>query len=130
MSFVWHSNSGNDRRSQPDEGSGRERRLQPRFVVNLPVQIAAGQHSGFGNQTGRMVDVSEGGLSFICPRLLVVGTTVTIALENCRLQCEVRHCRPREFARRTEYLSGVAIQEVIEGLDVWRRLVEQYCAAS
>jgi hypothetical protein len=76
------------------------------------------------HETGRMVDVSEGGLCFIGARYLPPGTSVNIEFEDCRLAGEVRHCRLREYAARVQFVTGVRIQHVLDGQEAWKELTQ------
>ena len=73
-------------------------------------------------ETGRMMDVSEGGLCFIGARYLAPGTRVNIEFEDCRLVGEVRHCRMREYAARVQFVTGVQIRQILDGQDAWKGL--------
>jgi hypothetical protein len=71
-----------------------------------------------------MVDVSEGGLCFVCERYLPPGTGVKIQFADCSLVAEVRHCRLREYASRVQYVAGAQVLSVLEGLDSWKDLTQ------
>lgn len=71
-----------------------------------------------------MVDVSQSGMSFISTRYLAPGTKVRLDFEGCLLMGEVRHCRLREYGAQIEFVTGVQIQEVLEGGDKWQQLTQ------
>ena len=99
-----------------------EHRRAPRIQVNLPVTIAAYDSKPLGE--GRITDISETGLAFILQQALAVGSKISVKYQNCVLEAEVRHSRPRAFSSRVEYLTGVEITEVIRGSALWRQLLD------
>lgn len=99
-------------------------RRHPRLPVNLPIRVAAQRGDRQEDETGRMVDVSEGGLCFIGTRYLPPGTSVAVQFADCRLSGEVRHCKLRNYASRVQFVTGVAIQQVEAGQDSWKGLTQ------
>jgi len=49
---------------------------------------------------------------------------VSIELEDCRLAGEVKHCRLREYSARVQFVTGVQIQQVLDGQDAWQGLTQ------
>jgi len=107
---------------------GSDHRRHVRYAANLPIRVVeVGGTDMFRvaiHQSGRMVDVSEGGICFVCPRYLAPGTAVEITFEDCRLSGEVRHCRVREYATHMQFVTGVEIHTIIEGESSWRELMQ------
>jgi hypothetical protein len=99
-------------------------RRHARYAADLAVRVCAIRGTRRELETGRMLDVSEGGLCFIGARYLAPGTSVNIEFEDCRLVGEVRHCRLREYAARVQFVTGVEIQQVLDGLDSWKSLTQ------
>jgi len=104
--------------------SGFKPRRHSRVAANLAVQIYATRGARVDQETGRMLDVSEGGLCFLGARYLAPGTSVRIEFEDCRLVGEVRHCRLREYAAHVQFVTGVRIQQVLGGQESWTGLTE------
>jgi hypothetical protein len=73
-------------------------------------------------ETSRVVDISEGGMCFIGSRYLAPGTLVSIEIGESRLLAEIRHCRMRQYSSRIEFVTGVQIQQVLDGPDDWKSL--------
>jgi hypothetical protein len=109
--------------ADPGRSLGRfKQRRHPRFAIDQVIVVAAARGPRTDHETGRMVDVSEGGLCFVGARYLAPGTTVNIEFGDCRLVGEVRHCRMREYAAHMQFVTGVRIQQVLDGLETWRGL--------
>ena len=71
-----------------------------------------------------MVDISEAGLCFVGSRYLVPGTSLGVEFNNCRIVAEVRHCRLREYGSFGQFVTGVQVQEILEGVETWLALTE------
>ena len=99
-------------------------RRHSRYAADLAIRVGAIRGTRLEHETGRMVDVSEGGLCFIGARYLPPGTKVNIEFAECRLAGEVRHCRMREYAARVQFVTGVQIRQVLAGHDAWRSLTQ------
>ena len=102
---------------------GFKQRRHARYAADVAVQVYAVRGSRTDHETGRLVDVSEGGLCFVGARYLPPGTSVNIELEDCRLAGEVRHCRLREYAAHVQFVTGVRIQQVLDGQESWKGLM-------
>lgn len=102
---------------------GIEQRKQARFTANHPIQVSTMRATQVETEAGRLVDVSQGGLSFIGARYLPPGAAVRIGLGECALEGQVRHCRMREYSARMEFVTGVEIQRVLEGEQAWKSLM-------
>jgi PilZ domain len=103
--------------------NGSEMRREPRFVFNQPVFVSIqGSSSGIGG----IFDISEHGLSFTFRRPLDPGDIVIVEYGGCLVQGQVRHCRVRGYAQQ-QFLVGVAVTQVVEGEETWRRLIQQCC---
>jgi hypothetical protein len=109
-------------RSRPPVRGFKQRR-HARYAADLAVQVYAVRGSRADHERGRLVDVSEGGLCFVGARYLPPGTSVNIEVEGCRLAGEVRHCRLRESAAHVQFVTGVRIQQVLDGQESWKGLV-------
>ncbi len=70
-----------------------------------------------------MIDASEGGLAFVGSRYIAPGTKLSVEFQDCRLTGEVRHCRIREEAGRTQFVTGVRVQEVQGGVATWKNMM-------
>jgi hypothetical protein len=99
-------------------------RRHARYAADMAIRVSAVRGTRTDHETGRMVDVSEGGLCFVGARYLPPGTSVTIELSDCSLSGEVRHCRLREYARNVQFVTGVRIQQVLEGQESWKGLTQ------
>lgn len=97
-------------------------RRHARFAADMSIRVCALRGNRVDHETGRVVDVSEGGLCFVGARYLAPGTRVNIEFDDCRLAGEVRHCRMREYSARMQFVTGVRIQQVLDGLDSWKSL--------
>jgi len=104
-------------------GSIQQRR-HVRIAANVAIRYCLIPATSNKTEKGRMVDVSEGGLCFICERYLAPGTGVKIQFADCSLVTEVRHCRLREYASRVQYVAGAQVLSVLEGLDSWKELTQ------
>ena len=71
-----------------------------------------------------MVDVSEGGLCFVCERYLPPGTSLRIQVADCSVVAEVRNCRLREYGSRFQYVTGAQVHSVLEGQEFWKDLTQ------
>ena len=109
---------------------GSDARREPRFAVNQPVEVKIDGPSQLRSGTGAIIDISEHGLSFTFRRPLQAGDSVTIEYEGCLLLGEVRHCRAREYANQRQYLIGLAVTRVVQGEQIWRRLMQQCCSGA
>jgi len=101
---------------------GTQKRRFPRYPADLPIQVTAVRGNRRETAAGRMLDVSEGGLSFVGGRYLPPDTVVFVEFLECRLSGRVRHCRLREYASRVEFVTGVEIEQVINGVNWWKDL--------
>jgi PilZ domain len=99
-----------------------EQRLHPRLAANLAISVSAKRAHRTDRETGRVLDVSEGGLCFVGARYLPPGTSVKIEFADCSLLGEVRHCRLRDYAARVEFVTGVQVQQIETGQESWRSL--------
>ena len=99
-------------------------RRHSRYAADLALRVCAVRGERLDHETGRMVDVSESGLCFVGARYLPPGTSVNIEFEDCRLVGEVRHCRMREYAAHVQFVTGVRIEQVLEGQDSWKGLTQ------
>lgn len=99
-------------------------RHHSRYAADMAIRVCALRGTRTDRETGRMVDVSEGGLCFVGARYLPPGTPVTIEFKECSVSGEVRHCRLREYAPGVQFVTGVRIQRVLEGQDSWRGLTQ------
>lgn len=100
-----------------------ERRRHVRFSANQEIRVRPLTAPLSDTQSARMVDVSEGGLSFTGTRLYLVGSAVLIEFEDCQLRADVRSCRMRDYAARAQFVTGVEIQEVMAGVETWKELM-------
>ena len=103
---------------------GFKQRRHSRYAADLAIQVDAMRGTRLEHGTGRLLDLSEGGLCFVGTRYLPPGTSVNIEFEDCRLVGEVRHCRLREYAAHVEFVTGVRIQQVLDGQDSLRGLTQ------
>jgi hypothetical protein len=103
---------------------GYKQRRHSRYAADLAIQVDAVRGTRLEHGTGRVLDISEGGLCFVGTRYLPPGTSVNIEFEDCRLVGEVRHCRLREYAAHVEFVTGVRIQQVLDGQESWRGLTQ------
>ena len=99
-------------------------RRHARFAADMAVRVCAIRGTRIDQETGRMVDVSEGGLCFVGARYLAPGTSVKIEFEDCSLLGEVRHCRMRDYSAQVQFVTGVRIQQVLDGQDSWKGLTQ------
>ena len=101
---------------------GPEQRRQIRrnadHVIRVSLSIGSARHT----DTARMVDISEGGLCFIGSRYLIPGTHLGIEFGDCRIVAEVRHCRLREYGSFGQFVTGVQVQQIMEGVETWLAL--------
>jgi len=108
---------------------GVERRREPRLRANFVAQIMPLESSeGFGDRA-IVIDISEGGLAFTCHRFFDVGTLIEVQVEGCRLVCEVRNARDREYSNTPGCIVGVAIVQILGGAPAWREMMHEYRAA-
>src|SRR5262249_15519218 len=98
----------------------RKARRHIRHAIDLVARVSADRGDHVDHEPGRMVDISEGGLCFVGIRYLPPGTLVEVEFEDCRVSGEVRHCKMREYAPHTEYVTGVMVREVLAGHDSWK----------
>jgi hypothetical protein len=103
---------------------GFKQRRHSRYAADLAIQVDAMRGNRLEHGTGRLLDLSEGGLCFVGTRYLPPGTSVNIEFEDCRLVGEVRHCRLREYAAHVEFVTGVRIQQVLDGQESLRGLTQ------
>lgn len=105
--------------------TGPEQRRQGRRNADHFIRVST-TTQGLARQTEtvRMVDISEGGLCFISARYLVPGTSLGIEFADCRIVAEVRHCRLREYGTTSQFVTGVQVQEILEGLETWLGLTD------
>jgi len=108
----------------PRTGELKQRR-HSRNAADRAIQVNALRGTRVEPGTGRVVDVSEGGLCFVGTRYLAPGTSVKIEFEDCRLVGEVRHCRLRDYAARVQFVTGVRIQQVLDGQESWKHLLQK-----
>jgi len=113
-----------DVRNPRGSGGRFKSRRHVRYAADTPIQISAIRGVHTNRETGRMVDVSEGGLCYVGAHYLAPGTTVNIEFQDCRLAGQVRHCRLREYASRVQFVTGVQIQQVLDGLETWKSLTQ------
>jgi hypothetical protein len=103
---------------------GFKQRRHSRYAADLAIQVDAMRGTRLEHGTGRVLDISEGGLCFVGTRYLPPGTIVNIEFEDCRLVGEVRHCRLREYAAHVEFVTGIRIQQVLAGQDSLKGLMQ------
>ncbi|MBZ5610098.1 MAG: PilZ domain-containing protein [Acidobacteriia bacterium] len=101
-----------------------EQRRHPRLAANLVIRVSAIRAERADHESGRMLDVSEGGLCFVGARYLPPGTSVKIEFADCSLVGEVRHCRMRDYSSRVEFVTGVQVHEIEAGQESWRDLTQ------
>ena len=101
---------------------GFKQRRHSRHTADLAIQVGAVRGTRVEPGTGRVLDISEGGLCFVGSRYLPPGTGVNIDFEDCRLVGEVRHCRLREYSAHVQFVTGVRIQQVLDGQESWKDL--------
>jgi hypothetical protein len=101
---------------------GFKQRRHSRYAADVAVEVSIVRGSRTDHETGRLVDVSEGGLCFVGARYLPPGTSVNIEVEDCRLVGEVRHCRLRDYAAHVQFVTGVRVEEVLGGQEFWKGL--------
>jgi hypothetical protein len=101
-----------------------KKRRHARYAADLAIQVNALRGTRLEHGTGRVLDISEGGLCFVGTRYLPPGTRVNIEFEDCRLAGEVRHCRLREYAAHVQFVTGVRIQQVLDGQESWTGLMQ------
>jgi len=104
--------------------SGRFKpRRHQRFAIDQELQIRADRAPRCDPEVGRMIDVSEGGFAFVGSRYLTPGTKLTVEFLDCRVTGEVRHCRMREYAGHTQFVTGVKVREVQDGVATWKSMM-------
>ena len=101
-----------------------KQRRHSRYAADRAIQVDAVRGTRIEHGTGRLMDISEGGLCFVGTRYLPPNTSVSIELEDCRLLGVVRHCRLREYASHVQFVTGVRIQQVLDGQDSWKGLMQ------
>jgi len=104
--------------------TGPEQRRQVRRNAEHAIRVSVMRGSARQTETVRMVDISEGGLCFISSRYLIPGTSLGIEFGECRIVAEVRHCRLREYGSMGEFVTGVQVQQILEGVETWLALTE------
>jgi len=104
--------------------AGPEQRRQTRRDADHMLRVSITRGSARQTETARMVDVSEGGLCFIGSRYLIPGTSLGIEFGDCRIVAEVRHCRLREYGAISQFVIGVQVQQILEGVETWLALTE------
>jgi hypothetical protein len=104
--------------------TGPEQRRQTRRDADHMLRVSITRGSARQTETARMVDVSEGGLCFIGSRYLIPGTSLGIEFGDCRIVAEVRHCRLREYGAISQFVIGVQVQQILEGVETWLALTE------
>src|SRR6266849_2056636 len=107
---------------------GPEGRREPRFALNHRISVMIQGPSKLQSGAGAIFDISEHGLSFTFSRRLDPGDALTLEYEGCLVRAEVRHCRMREYAQERQYLIGVGVTKVVQGEEIWVRLIQQCCA--
>jgi len=101
-----------------------EVRRHVRYPVDHVIQVWAycGDHEE--NETSRMMDVSESGLCYVGRRYLAPGTKVRIEFAGCKVLSEVRRCQIREYAATMEFVTGVELEQILEGQTTWEELTQ------
>jgi hypothetical protein len=102
---------------------GIEARRHARFTANLPIQASTTRGTLVESETGRMLDASERGLCFVGARYLAPGASLKIEFRDCVLECEVKHCRMREYSSHMEFVTGVEVLRVAAGAETWKSLM-------
>jgi hypothetical protein len=87
----------------------------------IRVTTACGQA---GEAEARIVEISETGLSFIGGQYFDPQAELQIEFDDCRLLALVKHCRERQYAADTEFMTGVKIQSILEGSETWEAMVQ------
>ena len=93
--------------------------------MRLPIRVEAELENQIVSQKARMVDVSEGGLSFLGAKYLPPGTPVKVNFAKCSLMGEVRRCRLQEYGARTQFVTGVQVQSIAAGQEDWTALAKK-----
>jgi hypothetical protein len=104
--------------------TGPELRRQVRRKIDHAIRVSVTRGSGRQTETARVLDVSEGGVCFIGSRYLIPGTSLGIEFGDCRVVAEVRHCRLREYGSSIQFITGVQIQEILDGVETWLALTQ------
>jgi len=102
--------------------TGFEQRRQVRQKADHVVRVSVTRGAARKTETARMVDISEGGLCFVGSRYLIPGTSLGIEFNDCRIVAEVRHCRLREYGSTIQFVTGVRVQEILDGAGTWLAL--------
>jgi hypothetical protein len=109
---------------RPFAMTGPEQRRQARRQAEHVIRVSITSGSSRHTETARMVDISEGGMCFVGSRYLVPGTPLGIEFGECRIVAEVRHCRLREYGSMGQFVIGVQVQQILEGVETWLALTE------
>ena len=72
---------------------GVEKRRGERTKVNFVAKALPMGNSHESSEEVTVIDISDGGLAYLCHHLLEVGTCVEIQFEDCCLVCEDRNAR-------------------------------------
>jgi hypothetical protein len=113
------------RHTDPVIKSTANRRLEIRFPVSEPITITLLESSR--KFSGITMDVSETGLSFRSGAPLSVSSAVKIEFGGVMVLGELRYCRPLLNNAPLEYVSGVAIEQIVFG---WKEFYTATCQAS
>jgi PilZ domain len=105
--------------------TGPEQRRQTRLPADHVIRVSLSAGPARPPENARMVDISEGGMSFVGSRYLIPGTPVKIEFGECRVLAEVRHCRLREYGSVSQFFTGVQVREVLEGSEAWMAMTAE-----
>lgn len=103
-----------------------DRRRESRFspATQLTARVGFPNEPKIRPEECRILNVSDGGLSFVYRRLIGVGTVVKVEYQGCELVGIVRNVRLREFGSQTECIAGVEISQFVQHEEVWLELVK------
>jgi len=99
-------------------------RQHARLPANHNIRVWAVNGTKQTGESGRVVDISEGGMCFVGHRYLAPGTLVSIEIGESRVLAEIRHCRMRQYSSRTEFVTGAQIHQVLDGPENWKSLTK------
>lgn len=88
------------------------------------IRVSTASGLAGGEAEARIVEISETGLSFIAGQYFDPQAEVQIEFDDCRLLAQVKHCRERQYAADTEFMTGVQIQSILEGSETWEAMVQ------
>jgi PilZ domain-containing protein len=107
---------------QPQMDANRRRHV--RYPANQAVQVLAFRGDIQEHESARMVNVSQTGICYVGRRYLPNGTRVEIQFEDCLITGEVKNCRLREYASQIEFVTGVHVDNILQGSETWKDLTQ------